>query len=246
MHFFLTWSFITTWCPPVLHPLLTSWLHTSVGRRSTALSRWPAWSFQPWFCPVSPVSAGSDPARSPLGKELHRRSRDMKLLVFISSVQYAWVCLAFRHFHYRRLWMVPGEYFSILFSVWVGGGGGVIWHTYTPPSWFYYKCSDKTVLLQWKGQMVTTSPTSSTTANCGILCSQPAEVQPVYVGQFKPYRSKAGTRIWTVFSDIGLGSLCPCGIRRNKELMFLCREPEMVQNDSWMPPCGYYLVILHQ
>lgn len=28
--------------------------------------------------------------------------------------------------------------------------------------------------------------------------------------------------------------------------MLLCREPEVVQNGSWMPPCGHYLVVLHR
>lgn len=45
-------------------------LLTSAGSRSTVLFLWPAWSFQLCFYPVS---AGSDPVPSPLGKELHRK-----------------------------------------------------------------------------------------------------------------------------------------------------------------------------
>lgn len=50
---------------------------TSVGRRSRVLCPWPAWSFQPWFCPGSPGSAGNDPVRSPPGRGLHSEVRWM-------------------------------------------------------------------------------------------------------------------------------------------------------------------------
>lgn len=67
---------------------------TSAVMRSRELFLWLAWSFQLWFYPESPGSAGNDPAHSLLGKGLNSK-REKSLWMDINILRMCLFWLTF-------------------------------------------------------------------------------------------------------------------------------------------------------